>query len=45
MFKRGNDAAHRKQALKAANTVAQMMMDHFEWTKTRECRPPRWAPS
>lgn len=35
MFKRGNDAAHRKQAHKAADTLASMMLGHFEWAQTR----------
>ncbi|CDZ98238.1 E3 ubiquitin-protein ligase/Putative upstream regulatory element binding protein [Phaffia rhodozyma] len=31
VFKRGNDAAHRKQALKTSKMVAQIMYDHMQW--------------
>jgi len=37
MFKRGNDAAHRKQAHKTADTLASMMLGHFDWAQTRAC--------
>lgn len=30
-IKRGNDAAHRKEALKTAGTVAQITLDHLRW--------------